>query len=106
MDQRAFLRRLEPAEFAEVLNSGRFESQDDFSEVEPLYLRQFLLRSMGMLLLGPEAQANSRRRPSGASGALVGRSAADFLDQKRINAAIRIVARDPRNTAVDNAPNA
>ncbi len=46
--------------------------------------------------------ANARRGAACAAGTLVGGSAADSLDHQRINAAIRVVARDTGESAVDH----
>ena len=54
-----------------------------------------------MFALGPEPQAHARGGPSGAARALIGRGAADLLDEERVDAAVGIEAGDPRQAAVD-----
>ena len=46
----------------------------------------------------------SWRGPSGATGPLIGRGAADLFDEKRVDAATGIEPRDPRQAAVDHHP--
>ena len=43
----------------------------------------------------------SRRRTSRAAGPLVGRGTADFFHEQRVDAAIRVIAGDTRQTAVE-----
>ena len=101
-----FLGRFEPAERAQVLHPGGFQGQDHLGQVQALDLGEFLLRTMRVLLLRPEPPAQARRSAAGAPGALVGRGAADLLDQQGVDAAIRIVARNARQAAVDHTPDA
>ena len=48
----------------------------------------------------------ARRGAAGAAGALVGGGAADLFDEQRVDAAIRIVARNARQAAVDHQAHA
>src|SRR3954466_15860156 len=53
-----------------------------------------------MAALRPEPITGARRRSPGTPFALLGRSAADFLKEKRTNTALGVVAGDPRQAAV------
>ena len=98
--------RLEPAKRRDVFNSARFQSQDDFCQIEPFHFRKFLCGALEMFALRPKSQAMSRGGAPRAAGPLVGRGAADLLDEKGVDAAPGIEARDPRQPAVDHHPHA
>src|SRR5213593_4289469 len=55
-----------------------------------------------MFGLRPQPEAPSRRGSPCASGALFGARLADPLDEERVDTPMRIVARDARQTTVDN----
>src|SRR5438093_7696555 len=59
-----------------------------------------------MFRLRPQPQTLSRRGSSCAPGALFGARLADSLDEQRVDAAVRVVARNTRQTAVDDQPDA
>jgi hypothetical protein len=59
-----------------------------------------------MLALAPEPEAVARSSASGTAGALIGGGAADFLDEKGVNAAAGIESRDAGQAAVDDDPDA
>src|SRR4029077_11091503 len=61
-------------------------------KIETFDLGKFRCRAQSVVALCPESQAESRSGASRASGALVGGGAADLFDEKRVNAAVRIVA--------------
>src|SRR5450432_1664856 len=59
-----------------------------------------------MFPLRPEPQTSTGRGATGASGALIGRSSADFFNQKRVDPSPRIESGDARLSAVDYDPHA
>lgn len=72
---------VEPAEVSGICDVGGFEEEDGFGEVDAVDFRGFEFGSFGVVLLAPEAEAASGGGASGASGALVGGGAGDFLDE-------------------------
>src|SRR3954462_15882941 len=100
--ERVGLGWLQPVESGDVINAARFKSQDNFSEVEPLHLRQLLCNPVEKFPFGPETEAVARRGPTGPAGALIGGRAADFFDEQGVDAAPGIEARDARQAAVDH----
>ena len=98
--------RFEPAKFAEVFDADGFEGEDDFGKIKAFDFGNFLLRPMAVFFAGPEAHADARSRTAGAASALVGGSLADFFDQESVDAAIRVVARNTSEAAVDDATDA
>ena len=59
-----------------------------------------------MIALGPEAHAEARRGAARTACTLSCRGGANFFDEKRIDAAIRIVARHPREARVHHQSHA
>ena len=59
-----------------------------------------------MFLARPQSHAHARRGPSRATGALVGRRLRDFINQQRVDAAIRVVARDACEAGINHQPHA
>src|SRR5438093_8004478 len=55
-----------------------------------------------MFGLRPQPEAPCGRGSPGASGALFGARLADPLDEESIDSPMRVVARDPRQTTIDN----
>ena len=104
--QGAGLRRFQPAKLCHVLHAARLQGQDDLGEIEPLHFRQFLRGPVEVLALRPQAHAAARRGASRPARALVRARPADLLDEQRIDAAIRIESRHPRQTAIDHQPHA
>ncbi len=100
--ERLRIGRFQPAEAADFFDAARFQRENDFRQIEPFHLRQFLRRAIEMLALRPKPQAMARRGSSGAAGALIGGSAADFFDEQGVDAAARIEPRDARQAAVDH----
>ena len=102
----SWIGRFEPAEAPDFFDAARLQGEHDFGEVEPFHFGQFLRRPVEMFALGPKPQAMARRRPTRAASALIRRSAADFLDQQRVDSAPRIEPGDPGQPAVDHDPHA
>ena len=100
--QRGAVRRLQPAKRIDIVHAAGFQRQHDFREVQPFDFRQFLRGPLVVFALRPQSHANARRSAAGAPGTLVRRRAADLLHEQRIDAAIRIVARDAGQSAVDH----
>ena len=94
--------RFQPAEASDFFDAARFQRENDFGKIEPFYLGQFLRRAIEMLALRPKPQAMARRRPAGATGALLRGSAADFFDEQGVDAAAGVEPRDAREAAVDD----
>ena len=94
--------RLEPAKSRDILNTAGFEREDDFRKIEAFHFRQFLGRAIEMFALGPKTEATPGRGATGASGALIGGSAANFFHEQSVDAAPWIEPRDPRQAAVDH----
>ena len=92
----------EPAKLCNVLHPARLQGEHDFGEVEPLHLGQLLRGPVVMLALGPQPHAAARRGAARAARALLGAGAGDALDEQRIDAAVRIEARDLRLPSVDD----
>src|SRR5262249_12679208 len=101
-----FIGRFQPPEFAQVFDAGSFESEDNFGEVEALDFGQFLLWAMAVFFTGPQAHTYAGCRTTGTASALVGGGLADFFNQQRVDAPIRIVARYASQSAVDDAADA
>ena len=97
--QRLRGRRLEPRDARDV---RRGEIEHRLREVGAVNLRDVVLGARVEVRLQVEAQASPRARPSGASGALRRRRAADFLDAERGQPRPRRVGRDAREAAVDD----
>ena len=106
MGEGLFVGGLEPAEGAEVFDAGGFQGEDDFGEVEAFDFGEFLCGAVGVLVARPEAEAEARGGAAGAAGALVGGGAADLLDEQGVDAAIRVVARDAGQAAVNDEADA
>src|ERR1051326_917195 len=106
VSQGLFIRSFEPAEFTKVLDTRGFEDEDDFREVQAFDFGKLLLWAMAMFFTGPEAQANAGSSAARAASPLVGGGLTDFFDQERVDAAIRIVTRNPGQTAIDDAADA
>ena len=104
--QRARIGRFEPAECFHVIDAARLEREDHLGKIEPFHFGKFLGSALVLLMRGPEAQAMARRGAAGATGALVGRGAADFFDEQCVDAAVGIVARNTRQAAVDHQAHA
>ena len=100
--QRGFGRGFQPAKLAQVFDARGLQCQHDFGKIEPLDLGQFLRRPFVVFRLRPQPHALARRRSSCASGSLIGARLADFFNQQRVDAAIRIVTRNAGETAVDH----
>jgi hypothetical protein len=98
--------RFEPAEFAKVFDTGGFEGEDDFGEVEALDFGKFLMRAMAVFFAGPEAHADAGSGASGAASALVGGGLADFFYQESVDAAIGVVTWNTSKATVDDAADA
>src|SRR5262249_43821091 len=101
MFQRIAGRSLEPTKLPQVFDAGRLQRQDDLRKVEPFYFGGLLRRSFRMFRLRPQPQTKSRRSTARAPRALFRTGPADFLDEQRIDSAIGVVSRNPRQTAVD-----
>ena len=102
-----FLGRFQPAEGAQVLDAGGLQGQHHLGQVEPLDLGQFLRRTMRVLFAATRAAG---RAPGAVRPARPARWSAEarliFSIEQRVDAAIRIVARDARQAAVDHQPDA
>ena len=98
----AGLGRLEPAERRDVLDSAGLEGEDHLGEVQALDLGQLLRGAIQVLPLRPKAEADARGGATGATRALIGRSAADFLDEQGIDPAIGIEPGDAGEAAIDD----
>jgi hypothetical protein len=96
--------RLQPTEAAKICDPGCFQVQCDLCEIQPPDFRQFLLRTVPVFLRRPEPKAHPGRRPARATRALISRGAADFINQQRVNAPLRVIARDARLAAINHAP--
>jgi hypothetical protein len=100
--ERLGLGRFQPAKGSDFFDAARFQRENNFSEIEPLHLRHFLGRPLEMLALRPKAKTMTRGRPSGAAGALIRGSAADFFDEQSVDAAAGVEPRHARKAAVDH----
>src|SRR2546430_111919 len=58
---------------------------------------------MAVLFAGPEAKTNTRSCAARAARALISGSLADFLHEQSIEAAVRIIARNAGEAAVNDA---
>jgi hypothetical protein len=59
-----------------------------------------------MFLARPKPHANARRGASGAARALVGVRLRDFINQQRVDAAVGVVAGNPREAGINHQPHA
>ena len=100
--ERLRIGRLQPPEVSDFFHTARFQSEDDLREIEPFHLGQFLRRALDVFAFRPEPQTMARRRSSRASGALIGRSAADFFDEECVDPAARIEPRHSRHAAIND----
>src|SRR5690606_7460803 len=80
--ERAILRRLEPWELPDVRSAGGDQGEDRLGEVQAADLGNLVCGTVVVFLGGPEAHADTGRGAPGAARALVGRRAADALDEE------------------------
>ncbi len=92
----------QPRKTKHIVDAAGLERQHDLGKIEPLHLGQLLQRPGAVLPLRPEPHADSRRRAAGAARALVGARRGDFFDEQRVDPAVRIEARHPREPAIDH----
>ena len=104
--ERLRIRRLQPAKRGDVFHPARLQSQHDLRQIEALHLGKLLRGPFEMFGLGPKPQAMSGRGPTRPASALIGRRAADFLDEKSVDSTARIEPANPGESAVDHHPNA
>jgi len=98
--------RFKPAKRPRVLHAAGLERQDHLGEIQAFHFGKFLSGASRLLMLGPQAQAVPGGRASGSTGALVRGGAADLFDQQGVDAAIGIVTRNPRESAIDHQAHA
>src|SRR5207245_296109 len=88
----------------DFFDAARFQGENDFGEIQPLYLGQFLRGSLEMVALCPKPQAIARRRPASTPGPLLRGSAADFFDEQSVDSAIRVKRRNARQFISGQVP--
>src|SRR5205085_8022680 len=72
----------------------------------PLNFRGVSFLPIQLSAFGPKAMASPGCGAPSAAFALFSRGSADLLDEQRAQAALRIIARHPSETAVDDMPDA
>src|SRR4029077_13346164 len=100
--ERLFIWSVEPAETREFTHSGSLKRKDRLRKIQAPDFGQVGCRARGMVALGPEPQAKSRRGAARASGALLRGNPADLLDEQHVDAPMRIVAGNSRQARVDD----
>ncbi len=95
-----------PTEFAQVLNAGGFQSENDLCEVQAFDFGYLLLGAVPVLVPGPKAETDARGRAPCPTGTLIRGGLTDLLYEQGVDASVRVVTSDPRQTAIDHAPNA
>src|SRR6516164_5202410 len=100
------LRSFDPAKALDVFDAARFQRENHFGQIEALHFRYFMGGARLLLVRGPKAQALAGSGAPSAAGALIGGGSADFFDQQSVDAAIRIVTGNSRETAVDHETHA
>src|SRR5205814_893352 len=63
-------------------------------------------RTRFVFAFGPETAADAGGGATGTAGALIGAGAADFFDEKRVDAAMGVVPGDASETGVDDEADA
>ena len=82
------------------------QQQHHLGQVAALNLGRVALGPVQLAAFGPEPVAGARRGASGAAFALLGGGPADGLEEERADAALGVVARDPRQPAIHHVANA
>ena len=104
--QRNFIRCFQPAELAQLLHARGFQRQHDLGQIQSFNLRQFLRGTMRVFLARPKSHAHARRGAARAARALIGGRLGNFVNEQRVDAAVRIVTRDAREAGIDHQPHA
>ena len=100
------VRRLHEREAGDVAQPERRHLEDDRGEVGPQDLRVGELGSALEVLLGVQPDRDAGLDPPAAAGALAGGGPADRLDRQPLHLGLHRVARDARDTGVDDVPDA
>ena len=82
---------VQPIEFGGAPDAERMQEEDHFREIGPLNLRSVSLRPVQMTAFGPEPVANPGGGSTGAPFSLIRRGVANFLDLKRVDAALGVI---------------
>ena len=96
------IRFLQPRKIHHVVDPARLERQHDLRQIQPLHLGQFLRRAVRVLALGPQPHAHARGRAPRAPRPLLRARHRNLLDHQRVDPAVRIEPRHPRQPAVDH----
>ena len=95
-------RRLEPAERRRLGDAPVREFEHGLREVRARDLRRGRGRSRALFRFAPEPDADTGRRSSGASGALIRTRMRDRSDQQAGQTGRRILTRHPREPGIDD----
>src|SRR5947207_5618082 len=82
------------------------QQQHDLRQVAALNFRRVALRPVQLAALRPQPMARAGSGPPGPSLALLGRGAADLLDEQSPDSALRIESRHSSQAAVYHMPDA
>lgn len=82
------------------------EGEEGFAEVEAVDFGGIVFEAVEVFGLRPEADAVAGAEASGATGALVGARAGDFLDGEGVDAAALVVGGDAGEAGVDDGVDA